>query len=41
MYRHLYRNPTLLSRLLIKEYSNLKMEEYGYRYAALSKLRED
>lgn len=39
MYRHLYRNPTILSRLLIKEYGNLKLEEFGYRYAALAKLR--
>lgn len=36
MYRHLYRNPTILSRILIKEFANYKSEEYGYRYAALS-----
>lgn len=39
MYRHLYRNPTLLSKLLIKQYTNLKSEELAFRYAALAKLR--
>ncbi|CAD8111813.1 unnamed protein product [Paramecium primaurelia] len=39
MYRHLYRNPTILSKILIKEYTNLKSEELAFRYAALAKLR--
>ena len=39
MYRHLYRNPTVLSKVLIKEYTNIKSEELAFRYAALAKLR--
>ena len=40
MYRHLYKNPSILNRFIQAEFQKYRSEELGFRNASLARLRE-